>query len=76
MNAGPPRGNPWGGMGTGWAISVELLSAIAVWGGIGYLVDRLVGIERVFMPIGLVLGAVAGIYLIYLRHGKGDNADR
>ena len=76
MTDGPDRGQPWSGFGTGWAITTELLSAIAVWGGIGYLADRLVGTTRVFLPVGLVLGAIGGIYLIYMRHGKGDGAER
>jgi hypothetical protein len=52
-------------------ITGELLAALLVWGGIGYLIDWLVwGEARVFTPIGMVLGAVLGIYLLWLRYGR------
>jgi hypothetical protein len=50
-------------MGLGWAIT-------------GTLVDRLVGTDRnVFAAVGIVLGAVGGIYVVYLRHGRGNDGD-
>jgi hypothetical protein len=29
-----------------------------------------VGTERVFLPIGVVLGLVAALYLVYVRFGR------
>jgi ATP synthase protein I len=69
-------GDPWAGVSTGWAISSYLLSGVVVWGGIGYLVDRLVGTPHVFLAIGMVAGAVLGTYLIWLRYGRGDEAKK
>ena len=57
-------------MGTGWAVTSTLVAGITVWGGIGYLVDRLVGTDQVFIAFGIVLGAAGGIYIVYLRYGK------
>jgi F0F1-type ATP synthase assembly protein I len=71
----PRRDDAWSGMGTGWTITSILIAGILVWGGVGYLVDRLVGTERVFAAIGFVLGAVGGIYLVYLRYGRDDGGD-
>lgn len=68
--AGSGRDSAWAGMGTGWAVTSTLVAGIAVWGGIGYLVDRLVGSDRVFVAFGILLGAAAGIYVVYLRYGK------
>jgi ATP synthase protein I len=48
------------------------VAGIAVWGGVGFLVDRLVWSRLVFTGIGIVLGAAAGIYIVYLRHGRGQ----
>jgi hypothetical protein len=62
----------WGGLGTGWAITATMVAGIAVWGGLGYLADRLLDIRWLFFPIGVVLGAAGSIYLVYLRYGKGD----
>ena len=55
---------------------VRMLSAILVWGGIGYLIDRLAGTGKVLTAIGMVVGAGAGTYLIYLRYGRGDDAKK
>ena len=42
-------------------------------GGLGYLADRLLGIEpRILTAVGIVLGAGLAIYLVYLRFGKGE----
>jgi ATP synthase protein I len=72
MAGRPDPSGAWGGMSTGWAISSYLLSGILVWGGVGILIDRLAGTPRVFTAIGMVLGAVLGIYLVYVRYGRGD----
>ena len=67
--------NAWSGMGLGWTIVATLIGGILVWGGIGFLVDRFVGTENVFTALGFVLGAAGGIYVVYLRFGRGDGAD-
>jgi ATP synthase protein I len=64
------------GLSTGFAISVYLLSAVLVWGGIGYLIDRWMGIEGAFTAVGAVVGAGAGIYLVYLRYGREHDEKR
>jgi F0F1-type ATP synthase assembly protein I len=68
------HGDAWAGVGTGWAISGTMIAGIAVWGGIGYLVDRLAGTPKIFTAIGVLLGAAGSIYLIYLRYGRGEGA--
>ena len=71
MAGTPDRNDAWGGVAAGWAVTGEMLAAVLVCGGIGYLVDWLIpGGARVFTPIGMVLGAVLGIYLLWLRFGK------
>lgn len=71
------QNDAWSGMGIGWSITATMLGGILVWGGLGYLVDRLVGAENVFAAIGMVVGAVGAIYVVYLRYGKqrGSNGD-
>jgi ATP synthase protein I len=72
--AGPGNENPWAGLGIGWAIISTLIAGMLVGGGLGYLVDWLVGTSRhVFMGIGIVVGAAGGIYIVYLRFGRGDS---
>lgn len=66
----------WAGMGTGWAVTSTMIAGILVWGGIGYLIDRLTGSPNVFFAIGMVLGAVGATYIVYLRYGKERRGDR
>jgi F0F1-type ATP synthase assembly protein I len=72
MTGGPQRGDAWSGMGTGWSITATMIAGILVWGGFGYLVDRLVGTMNVFLAFGVILGAGCGVYLVYLRYGRGE----
>lgn len=69
--SGPRRNGAWSGMGTGWAITTTMIGGIAVWGGLGYLLDRVLDTESVATAIGIVLGAAAGTYIVYLRYGRG-----
>lgn len=50
-----------------------LLGGMVFWGGIGFLVDWLVGFHYLFTPIGLILGLAGGIYLAAAK-GRGSPA--
>ena len=65
----------WSGMGTGWSITSTMIGGIAAIGGLGFLVDRLLGTPHVFTGIGFVLGAAGGSYSIWLRYGKEERGD-
>jgi ATP synthase protein I len=65
-----PYGEMWGGWSAGFAISATLLSGVAVYGVIGYFIDRWLGTAKVFTAIGMIAGAALGIYVVYLRYGK------
>ena len=73
---GPPMAgrrdqqDAWEGYGTAWSIIGTLVAGLAVWGGIGFLVDRLAGFHALFLSIGLVIGAVGGTYLVVVRYGR------
>ncbi|WP_017570755.1 AtpZ/AtpI family protein [Nocardiopsis halotolerans] len=45
-----------------------LLGGLAFWGGIGWVVDWALGFSGLFLPIGLGVGLVGSIYLIYIQH--------
>jgi F0F1-type ATP synthase assembly protein I len=75
MTAPNQRDDAWSGMGLGWTITATMIAGMLFWGGVGYLVDRLVWDSRVFTAIGVVLGSVAAMYIVYLRYGRGDRGD-
>lgn len=52
-----------------WSVPSHLLSGMAIWGGLGWLLRRWTGWE-IFVPIGLVIGAGLAVYLIYLKYGR------
>jgi ATP synthase protein I len=52
-----------------WSIISYLLGGMIVWGGAGWLLDAWLG-TGVFLPGGLLLGAGAALYLIWVRYGK------
>jgi F0F1-type ATP synthase assembly protein I len=64
------RGDGWSGVGAAWSVIGTLASGILVWGGVGFLVDRWLGIEWLFLPIGMVVGVSASIYVVYLKYGR------
>ena len=71
--AGSGGDGAWAGMGIGWAVTSTLVGGILVWGSLGYLADRLLGLDSgILTAVGIVLGAGAAIYLVYLRFGKGE----
>jgi F0F1-type ATP synthase assembly protein I len=53
-----------------WSIVSYLLSGMLVWGGVGWLVDKWTGNQALFLPIGLVLGIAAALYLVHLRFDR------
>jgi ATP synthase protein I len=54
----PLIGSPWG---IAMRVGVELVAALAVGVGIGWLMDRWLHTKPVFLAIFVVLGSVAGV---------------
>ena len=57
-------------MGTGFTIVSTILAGMLGWGGVGFLIDRLLWSSRALTGLGIVLGAAGGGYIVYLRYGK------
>ena len=68
----PESGDESGDSGIAWSIIGTLVAGVLVWGGVGYLVDRWLGTDSVFLAIGLVVGAAASMYLVIVRYGKNQ----
>jgi F0F1-type ATP synthase assembly protein I len=49
-----------------------MISGMAVWGGVGWLLDRWWD-TRVFLPVGVILGMAVAIYLVVARYGAAPS---
>lgn len=52
-----------------WAVVSYLLGGVILYGGLGWLLDLWLG-TRGFVAGGIVLGAAAGVVLVWLRYSK------
>ncbi len=64
-----PKRSEAEGANTGWAAVGYLISGIAVWGFLGWLVDRWLSWGGIATAIGCVVGAALGIFLVVRRLG-------
>jgi F0F1-type ATP synthase assembly protein I len=55
----------------GWGVTGTLLSGMAVWGGVGWLLDRWLDV-LLFTPIGIILGVSVAIYVVVVKYGTVD----
>ena len=53
-----------------WSIMGYLISGLLIWGGIGFALDHWLHTHHYFFLGGLLLGAGASIYLVWLRFGR------
>lgn len=56
------------GADLGWSVMTTLIGGFAVWGGIGWLLDRWLE-TRFLTPVGLIVGMALGIYAVVARYG-------
>jgi F0F1-type ATP synthase assembly protein I len=52
-----------------YAVLSYLLAGVILYGGIGWLLDWWLG-TRGFVAVGIVLGAAAGVWLVWLRYSR------
>lgn len=60
-------------MSAGWTTVSYVLGGLLAGALLGYLIDRVAGTGKAFLAVGMVAGAAGGIYLIYLRFGRGSD---
>ena len=53
---GRDPGEAWKGANQAWSAIGTMLAGIVVWGGVGWLLDRWLGFDGLFLPIGMLLG--------------------
>ena len=64
-----PKQSGSSGANEGWAAVGYLISGIAVWGFVGWLIDEWLNAGGIITATGCVLGAAGGIYLVVKRLG-------
>lgn len=57
------------GAGQGWTAIAYLIGGMAVWGVIGWLVDRWLDTDGIAIAVGVVVGTAGGVYLVARRLG-------
>lgn len=57
----------WRGLGEAWTAISYLICGIAVWGGVGYGLDRLLNTRPALFIVGVLIGNAGGVYLMYVR---------
>jgi len=72
---GPGALAPQSAYGFAFRIGVELVVALAIGGGIGWLLDRWLGTMPLFLLVFFFLGAAAGLLNVF-RAAKEMNRDR
>lgn len=61
------------GMDQGMRVLSYLIAGVLVYGGLGWLADDYLG-TSFLLPIGIVLGAAGGCYIIIKRYGQFPGA--
>lgn len=69
-DAGRGAGRSWQSFGEGWSALCVLVSGMAVWGAVGFGVDRLLGTWPALFAAGIILGHFAAAYLIYVKSSR------
>lgn len=52
-----------------WGAFGLMVSGVAVWGAVGWLVSEWLH-NRVFLMLGLLLGMGAALYLVWFKYGR------
>lgn len=58
-------------MDTGLRVLSILISGLAFYGGLGWLLDRWLQTSW-WLPVGIIVGVAAGVYLVIARYGRSE----
>jgi ATP synthase protein I len=60
------------GVDQGMRVLSYLIGGVLLYGALGWLADHLLG-TGFLLPVGIVLGAAGGVYVIIRRYGQVDD---
>jgi F0F1-type ATP synthase assembly protein I len=69
MSSQPPDRPPPPQPADAWGVVGYLVAGTLLYGGLGWLLDALLG-TGFLLPIGLVLGMALALYLTVMRYGR------
>lgn len=52
-----------------WSVPSYILSGMILYGGAGWLLSKWAGVI-IFTPVGLIIGVILAIYLVYRKYGR------
>ncbi|MEU8119565.1 hypothetical protein AB0C21_12765 [Spirillospora sp. NPDC049024] len=55
-----------------WSVPSYLLSGMLIWGGLGWLLSKWTH-QDWLIPVGLVIGVVLAVYLVYVKFGRDSS---
>jgi F0F1-type ATP synthase assembly protein I len=58
------------GEGLVWSVIGTLLSGPVVWGLVGTFLDHKLDSAPLYLALGLILGFVLSMYIVYMRYGR------
>ena len=58
------------------AITGYLLAGMVLYGGLGWLIDKWAGTSNVFVPIGVIFGLAAGLFLTFRQVSVLERQER
>jgi F0F1-type ATP synthase assembly protein I len=59
-----------------YSISGYLLTGMALYGGLGWLIDKWAGTSNVFAPIGVIFGLAAALFLTFRQVSVLERQER
>jgi F0F1-type ATP synthase assembly protein I len=66
----------WGDLDQSAVMTVELVVAVLLYGGLGFLADGWLGTGPWLASIGTLVGLGAGLYLVWMRSERAGQAPR
>ena len=60
------------GEAAAWTVLAYLITGPFLYGGLGWLADRRLGTEPVFVLVGILGGMALAVYVVWVRYGAHD----
>ena len=71
----PSNAAMWRGVDQAHLMGLELIVAVLLWAGVGWLIDGWLNTGWWFTVLGAMVGNAAGVYLVWLRSQRMDARD-